>query len=62
MKFKAGDRVIDHFLGAGLIVELYHGWRAYSVMFDKTPPIDYNTGENPVMVFEYDLKLEDESA
>lgn len=52
--FKKGDRVLDNsFLGMGTVTEDYNpvpmrmDW--VSVMFDVTPPMQYNMGSNPTM-------------
>ncbi len=59
---KIGDKVIDDYLGDGEIVnDLTHIIKgAFMVKFDKTPPIRYNMGQNPTMVFNNSLKLQDQ--
>tara|TARA_R110000851_G_C12813264_1_gene538719 strand:+ start:386 stop:580 length:195 start_codon:yes stop_codon:yes gene_type:complete len=62
-KFKKDDRVLDDYLGAGSVLG---SWPiktgvvdiAYMVLFDKTPDVRYNIGENPCMVFTGSLKAE----
>lgn len=44
--FKKGDRVRDNFLGMGT-VNGPRGALGVSVLFDVTPPIEYNMGHNP---------------
>lgn len=56
---KPGDRVIDKFWGAGVIIRLDCGIKGlHLVKFDIDPPVRYNMGENPCVVFEDDLTLE----
>ena len=64
-RFKIGDRVKDAFLGEGKVTEIIKSGLdsklviGYMVMFDKTPHIRYNMGENPCFVLSeqlYDCK------
>jgi hypothetical protein len=63
-KFKKDDRVLDDYLGAGSVVRPIKSGLdsrmiiAYIVLFDKTPDVRYNMGENPCMVFTGSLKVE----
>ena len=60
MKFKEGDLVEDSFLGKGVIEKVIKGIHkdafCYRVRFDLTPPIEYNNGSNPCLVFGGKLK------
>ena len=63
-KFKIGDRVTDSdFLGEGEIVKIIKSDSdsktiiAYMVMFDKTPDVRYNMGENPCFMFGNQLNI-----
>ena len=56
MKVNVGDRVEHEHLGEGEVVKvissgLHGGSIAYIVMFDERPPVQYNMGENPALVF-----------
>jgi len=61
---KVGDRVTDgSFLGSGTVTKIiydetikYHVL-GYMVYFDKTPPYQYNLGENPCFMFSGLFKL-----
>ena len=55
-RFKQNDRVVDGYLGAGEIFSVVYASSpkklfGYSVLFDKTPDMRYNGGENPCLVF-----------
>ena len=56
MGYKAGQRVIDKYLGNGTIQEVVQGIGAV-ILFDKTPPIEYNMGKNPALALDYNIKL-----
>jgi hypothetical protein len=64
MKHKLNDRVVDACLGAGEVKELIESSLqrgmvvGYMVLFDKTPDVRYNMGQNPTMVFPSALKVE----
>jgi hypothetical protein len=64
MKHKLNDRVVDAYLGAGEVKELIESSLqrgmvvGYMVLFDKTPDVRYNMGQNPTMVFPSALKVE----
>jgi len=60
MKYRKGDRVVDGYLGSGIVKKIHKDFRAYSVLFDKTPEIEYNMGANPAFVFESELRKESE--
>ena len=55
-KINVGDRVKDDFLGEGEVVKIikndYGDDGAYMILFDKTPPVRYNMGENPALMFD----------
>tara|TARA_R110000803_G_scaffold32357_2_gene71373 strand:+ start:2566 stop:2784 length:219 start_codon:yes stop_codon:yes gene_type:complete len=62
--FSEGDRVHDEYLGGGEVTEVIMSAMdsrhkcAYVVKFDVTPPVEYNMGSNPAMVFPASLKRE----
>lgn len=64
MEHKLNDRVIDDCLGAGEVKELIGSSLqrgmvvGYMVLFDKTPDVRYNMGQNPTMVFPSALRAE----
>ena len=64
LKFKKRDRVVAEHLGAGTVDEVVESSLqkglvvAYIVLFDKTPDVRYNMGQNPTMVFPSSLKRE----
>jgi hypothetical protein len=54
-KLRGGEVVREDFLGQGIVVQrLDH--ELLLVLWDRTPPVDYNTGVNPSVVFERQLK------
>ena len=46
-RLKVGARVADSYLGEGTIVERLPGGWGYSVLWDTTPHVFYNMGQNP---------------
>ncbi len=46
-EFKIGDRVSNSFLGGGTVADETEVDFLVIVRFDKTPPVEYNMGENP---------------
>ena len=60
---KVGDKIIDEYLGKGVIVEdLTHVIRgAYMVKFEKTPAMQYNMGQNPTIAFADKMELREHS-
>ncbi len=63
--FKQGERVVDGYLGAGEIFSVIYASSpkklfGYSVLFDETPDMRYNCGENPCLVFP-DTLIKEES-
>lgn len=48
-KLRAGDRVEDSFLGLGTVQTAVIGMGLAKVLFDVTPPREYNLGTNPCM-------------
>ena len=61
-KFNKGDRVRDDgFLGDGTVTDPKPvpglGEALVQVLFDKTPPLDYNCGQNPCCQFKDKLTL-----
>ena len=61
IRFNIKDKVTSKFLGEGEVVDIIKGTSkdvfAYMVLFDTTPPVDYNNGNNPCLVFSGWLKL-----
>lgn len=53
---KIDDRVQHEFLDTGTIVNELDG-DIFLVKFDINPPPEYNTSQNPCLVFEEDLAL-----
>lgn len=55
------DRVNSEFLGEGEVVKIVNGTSkdvfAYMVLFDKNPPIEYNNGSNPCLMFAGGIEL-----
>ena len=51
-----GDRVKEDYLGEGEVIkilkDLYGNAWGYLVMFDKTPDVRYNMGENPTLALD----------
>ena len=60
-KVKIGDKVKEDYLGNGEIVDdLNKNIRgAFMVKFDKDPPIRYNMGNNPTLIFGSELILQE---
>lgn len=64
-KFEPGQRVVDEYLGAGEVTRPIRSsldskvYAAYRGLFDTPPPVGYNMGGNPTMVFPGSLTLED---
>lgn len=60
-KFQIKDRVNSDFLGEGEVVKIvngtFKGVFAYMVLFDKTPPLEYNGGNNPCLIFTSGIEL-----
>jgi hypothetical protein len=57
---KIGDRVKERDLGEGVVVETSSDMDSLNlvmVLFDKTPPLRYNMGENPTAVWKSDLAV-----
>ena len=54
-----GDRVLDEFLGLGTIKKVIKGLDkksfCYLILFDKTPPKDYNNCNNPCVRFKSNI-------
>lgn len=59
-RFKIGDRVKDSdYLGEGIVTKVIKSSEGtiigYMVLFDKTPDVRYNMGENPCFVLNGEL-------
>lgn len=61
IKPQVTDRVNSDFLGDGEVVDIIKGTSkgvfAYMVLFDTAPPIEYNNGNNPCLMFEGGIKI-----
>lgn len=57
-KYKPGDRVNHPYLGLGEYVKDVGYCGLSNVLFDETPNVRYNIGENPTVVFTNDLTEE----
>jgi hypothetical protein len=58
MKFKIGQRVKHNYLGKGRIVKTFKDYDfLLVVLFDKTPDMRYNLGQNPTAVFDKELEV-----
>ena len=56
--FKVGARVYSNLLGYGIIVKgtkVMDALGMFLVEWDNTPPLQYNMGQNPAVVFEDDI-------
>lgn len=49
--FKVGDRVHSNALGDGTVIDETEIDYLVMVDYDKTPPVEYNMGENPTSQF-----------
>ncbi len=60
-EFKVGDRVTDTLINqSGVITEIpYKGW--YLVLYDESPPFQYNCEQNPSLTISGFLELEKDS-
>lgn len=60
-KLQVNQRVKDDLLELGTILKIVNATDnkvfAYLVQFDKTPPKDYNGGENPTLRFRSSLSV-----
>jgi hypothetical protein len=60
-KFNIGDRVIHEYLGEGVVTKLIKNYyqpkltQFYVVLFDNTPDVKYNGGNNECLVLAYDI-------
>jgi hypothetical protein len=61
-KLQVRQRVKDEFLGLGTIVKIIQGTSkkvfAYMIMYDETPPKEYNGGANPCLRWVSDLTVD----
>ena len=59
MELIVNARIKDEFLGSGKIAKIIKGTSgkvfAYMILYDKTPPKDYNGGSNPCLRWANDL-------
>jgi len=66
MRFKEGERVSHEYLGDGKVTKVIKSAMdsrhnaAYMVLFDHCPPVGYNMGHNPCMVFPSTLKKQNQ--
>ena len=57
-RLQGGEEVEEAFLGSGTVVQRLQA-DLLLVLWDRTPPEDYNCGVNPSVVFEDQLKRKD---
>lgn len=58
---EVNSRVSNELLGKGTVVSTHYiSLGMIEVMWDKTPPMDYNCGSNPTVVFIQNIEILEE--